>query len=485
MANLGMKVAKNYIYNLSFQIFTILVPLITTPYISRVLGAENIGIYSYTLSISTYFIVVGNLGFPLYGQREIAYFIDDKEKRSKRFFEIIYGQFLTMGAAVFLYILFLIFGVKDNQMFFAAHAIGVLGGVINIGWLYQGMEEFRITVMRNFFIKIFSVVLLFLLVKDSNDLLRYILIINIANLIGNFIIFLDLKKFVDFRQYKVSWHRIVQHFKPALILGIPYYITSIYAVIDKTMLGIMSSQYSEVGYYEQSQKIVTFAMSIVTSLGAVFLPRLANEIANEKHDSAKKFLNIGLEITVLLAMPIAVGIMCLGKMIVPWFFGDGYEKVGGIIIIFSSLILFMGISNLIGNQYMIAAKKEKCLTVTIAIGSVINLTINAIMIPFYGAYGAAAATVISEFVKLIAQLVIVHDMIYGRQFFASIVRYGLYSVVMGVVVVVLHRFVFIQNNFVNTGVLVLIAMMIYVVELMITPNFLVKTVIHKLKTRFL
>lgn len=464
------KIAENYLYNLLYQIFVILVPLITAPYISRILGADNIGIYSYTLSVSTYFIVAGNLGFPLYGQREIAYHSQNEEARSRLFFEIASIRCITVSIALLLYVGVIIFVAKDNKEIFFIQSIGIIANIIDMSWLFQGLEEFRITVIRNIFIKLLSVAGLFIFVKTYHDLPVYTLIICVSNLLGNGFLLVDLRRHIKFNHSKVVFSNFSSHIRAAVVLGIPYYITSFYAIIDKTMIGTICERYSEVGYYEQSQKIVTFALAIVTSLGTVFMPRLAKEYQNKNVGNISKYLNTGIEIVELLAFPIFIGMFVLGKMIVPWFFGKGYERVGDLILIFAPLIVIMGVGNFIGNQYLVAAKKEKCLTITIAVGIVLNLVFNALLIPHFASCGAAVATIISEIVKLMIQIIISKDMISIKKFIWNGGRYGVDAMIMGIVLYIVKQNILTEPTFINTVMLVVLGIIVYLTILVFTKN---------------
>lgn len=473
------KITFNYFYNLSFQIFSLLVPLLTTPYISRVLGAEMIGIYSYTLSISTYFIVAGSLGFSLYGQREIAYCANDIKARSMLFFQLIKGQVLLLTVALTLYYLFVIFYVTEYKSIYFAQSIGIVGGVLATSWFYFGIEEFKVTVAKNFLIKIISVAGLFLFVKNQEDVVLYAGIIGGANVIGNAVILVDIKKYVDFKYFKSTLREILTHVKPAFILGIPYYITSVYAIIDKTMLGILGSGFAEVGYYEQSQKIVTFVMAIVTSLGTVMMPKMAQDIGSERIESVKRHLNKAIEVSLLLAMPISAGLVSVASMIVPWFFGADFDKVAGLLIIFAPLTIIMGVSNLLGSQYMVAAKKEKELTLTILIGVSINCFFNALLIPQFDSYGAAAATIISEMIKTIIQIHLV-KLFEIKKFILNILKYGMFSIIMGIVLCILRNSLLTNATVVNTMLMAVCGAVIYGVILIITKNSYVYSILTSL-----
>ena len=280
-------ISRNYIYNLFYQILVIVLPLVTTPYLSRTLGAEAIGIYSYTLSIATYFVLFGSLGVSMYGQREIAYLQDDKKKRTIVFGEILLMRFITMGISL---IIFGLTYVRSNQyrMYYTILTIELISQALDISWFFQGMEEFKKTVVRNSIVKIIFVISIFVFIKSPADLFKYILIATLANLIGNLSLWMYLRKFLD--KIKLSELNILKHIKPAISLFIPQIAIQVYTVLDRTMIGKIWGEKSEVGYYEQAQKIIRLLLTIVTSLGAVMVPRMANTYAKGDKEQFKKYL---------------------------------------------------------------------------------------------------------------------------------------------------------------------------------------------------
>ena len=470
MVNKKNKLSINYLYNLSFQIFAIIVPIITTPYISRVLGAEKIGVYSYTLSISTYFIVAGSLGFPLYGQREIAYNSDNIKTRSKCFFEIIYGQVFFLILALLVYFCFVLSLNPENKYVFIAQSVGIIGGVLATSWFYLGIEEFRVTAAKNIIVKILGIIGLFVFVKQPSDLVTYTLIVGASNLFGNLIILLGIRKYVDFTNYKCTVKEVFKHIKPAFILGIPYYITSIYSVIDKTMLGILGTGYAEVGYYEQSQKIITLVITVITSIGTVLMPRLANEMSNNNEKAVRYYLNKGTEICALLGAPIMFGLLAVSSSVVPWFFGVGFDKVTILIKLFSPLALIMGLSNLVGTQYLTVAKKEKELTIIILTSVIINCFLNELLIPLFDSVGATIATLLAETIKLLMNLFAIKKINGIKEIIRAVVKYSIAGIVMYIIVVLFRDKVFAVPNIINSIILCLLGILAYCVILILMKD---------------
>lgn len=270
-------ITENYVYNLTYQILLIFLPLITTPYVSRILGAENIGIYGYTLSIVTYFVLFGALGVAMYAQREIAYVQNDEKQRSKIFFEIIIFRFITMSISIIVYYIFLI-NENQYQFYYLILTMELISTCFDISWFFQGLEEFKKTVLRNIIVKLLSFICILLFVRSKDDLAIYLLIYTLSNLIGNLSLWLYMPKYI--KKVRVNDLKILRHLKPTLWLFIPQIAIQIYTVLDKTMIGNIIENKAEVGYYEQAQKIIKLCLTIVTSLGTVMVPRMANTFAS-------------------------------------------------------------------------------------------------------------------------------------------------------------------------------------------------------------
>ena len=240
------KIAKNYIYNLIYQVLVIILPLITTPYVSRILGAENIGIYSYTLSIVTYFVLIGSLGIATYGQREIAYVQSDKKKRSSIFWEIIIFRIITMIVVSIFYYFMYIKGTQYTS-YYKILILELISNCLDISWFFQGMEEFKKTVLRNTIVKVLSIICIFSLVKTANDLSVYILIYALSNLVGNISLWAYLPKYIQ--KIDIKELKLLRHLRPVIALFIPQIAIQLYTVLDKVMIGAMVENKVESGYY--------------------------------------------------------------------------------------------------------------------------------------------------------------------------------------------------------------------------------------------
>lgn len=421
-------ITKNFIYNMIYQILAIILPLITTPYISRVLGAENIGIYSYTLSIATYFVLFGSLGVALYGQREIAYVQDDKEKRSKVFYELLLFRIITMTISMVIFYFTFVFINNDYNNYYFILLFEMLASMLDISWFFQGMEDFKKTVSRNIIIKIISIICIFVFVKTEENLPLYFVIYVLSNLIGNLSLWLYIPKFVS--KVKFRSINVLKHVKPTLILFIPQIAIQIYTVLDKTMIGTIIDDKAETGFYDQAQKIIKMLLTIVTAMGTVMLPRIANNFAKKDFDTIKRHIYKSFDIALVISLPMIAGICACSDIFVPKFFGEGYDKVIILMKIISPIVLLIGLSNVIGQQYLLPTKKQKPYTISVVLGAIINFGFNLFLIPKYGAVGASVGTIIAEFGVPLCQYIYVRKDFKFSKILKSFLRYGTYSIIM-------------------------------------------------------
>lgn len=467
-------IAKNYIYNLIYQMLTIVLPLITTPYLSRVLGAENIGIYGYTLSIVTYFVLFGTLGIAMYGQREIAYVQNDKTKQSKTFWEIVITRFITLTiASVTFYITFCIRG--QYTTYYTILLLELLANALDISWYYQGIEDFGKTVIRNLVVKVLSLVCIFVFVKTQADLWKYMLIYVLANALGNATMWLYLPKMLQ--KISLKTLELKKHIKPVLSLFVPQIATQIYVVLDKTMIGNITNNMSDVGFYEQAQKIVKTAMLVVTALGTVMNSRIANAFAENKKEDVKKYLMQAFNIVWMLGIPITLGIMAVSSNLVPWFYGEGYEPVIQLLIATSPILLAIGLNNVTGIQYLIQTKQQKNYTISVTIGAIVNVIFNFILINLIGTVGAAISSVLAEFTILGVHFIYMRKDIKILDVLKLSIKYLISGLIMYVIVLNISKLI--SPSILNTFILIAIGAIIYFVILLILKDKFLNDIINQ------
>lgn len=471
-------VTKNYIYNLVYQILTLIFPLITTPYISRVLGAENIGIYSYTISISTYFILFGSLGISLYGQREIAYLQEKKEMYSKIFWEVVILRFITMSIAMFIfYVTFVNFG--QYRMYYTILLLELVANCLDISWFFGGLEEFKKTVSRNIIVKIISIICIFIFVKSYNDLSIYFWIYVLSVLIGNVSLWLYLPKYLQ--KIRIKELNILRHLKGTITLFIPQIAMQIYTVLDKIMVGSIVLDKSEVGYYEQSQKIVRMLLTVVASLGTVMVSRMANTFAQGNSKKIDEYIKRSFQYVFLLSFPMTFGIISISKCFVPVFFGAGYEKVTILMNIISPIIIAIGLSNVTGMQYLLPTKKQKKFTISVTVGAIINFLVNILLIGKYGAIGASIGTVIAETCVTIAQFIFIRKEFDIKDIFKSSIKYLISAIVMFVFCNIIQNLI--DNDLYSIIIQVCVGGVIYITCLLILKDEFIYSILNGIKQK--
>ncbi|MBQ3475977.1 flippase [Candidatus Saccharibacteria bacterium] len=404
------KVIRNYMYTLAYQILIVILPIITMPYVSRALGAENIGVYGFTVSVVTYFTLLCGFGITKYGQREIAYVQSDRKKRSEIFWELC---LIKLIAVLLFSIVFIIFFCtdKDYGLYYKILLLEIVAVFFDITWFFQGLEDFKKVVVRNIIVKIVSIAAIFIFVKSESDLLVYFWIYVISTLAGNVSLWVKLSKYVDKPNFKIV--KLKRHVKPMFSLFIPQIAVSIYTVLDKTMLGWLTNDMSEVGYYEQSQKIIKLALTLVTTMSVVMMPRISNIFFNKDQKQMNKYMNMSFRFDWFMGSAVLFGVAAIAPTFVPWFFGDGYEKVISLLVYTSPVILIIALSSTIGSQYLVSVKKQNVQTLAVVMGAAINVGLNFILIPHLDSIGAVIATVIAETVITLVEIVYIcrHNMI--------------------------------------------------------------------------
>lgn len=388
-----MRVIKNYLYNLTYQIFLLIVPLITIPYISRVLGPSGVGINTVTNSLAQYFILFANLGLTTYGQREIAYHRDDKYKTSKTFIEIELLSIITTLISFILYCI-VVGQFHKYETYYFAQSFLILATAADISWLFMGMEKFRIIVLRNFVFKIISIVLIFSLVKNKNDLLTYILIISFTTLISNCSLWPYALGYIQKISIKVI--ELKKHLAPTIALFLPQIAITVYTVLSKLMLGYLSSV-QEAGYFDNADKIVRILLTLVTAFTSVMMPHIANAYVKKETHKIRTLLNNGISFSILMAIPMISIINGISDKFVPWFFGTKFTSVAIVLKIEAFAILPIAMASVLGSQYLIPLNKNKEYIYSILFGAGVNILINIPLISLFQARGTAISTIISEY----------------------------------------------------------------------------------------
>jgi len=462
---MAKSIKRNYIYNLIQQILTLLTPLITTPYISRVIGAEGIGIYSYASSIVTYFALFAALGTATYGQREISYCQDDKKRRSEVFWNNELLCIITTCISLCFYGLFCFFQ-KENRIVFFILSLSLLDVCLNVSWLLTGLEEFGKIVLRNIIIKVASIGFIFTFVRTKDDLIIYVLGLTLALIISDISLWPFVLKFID--RPKVKDLKPFSEIKVVFSMFVPTIAISIYTVLDKTMIGIITKNAAENGFYEQALKISRIALTVVTSLGAVMIPRIGYLFEKHDNDLVRQYMYRSYRFVGFIGIPMGLGLLAISPNFVPWFFGKGFEGVIPLIGVLGFLLLSIGINNVTGVQYLIPTKRQNTFTKTVLIGACVNLIANICLIPSLGAIGAAIASVLAETIIAITQLWIVRKEISSLAIIKQSLKYIISGFIMFFTLLLINKYL--QPSIMNTLVLISSGCFVYFSSLFILQD---------------
>ncbi|MCV3320383.1 flippase [Pediococcus pentosaceus] len=463
-----MQVVKNYLYNASYQVFVLLIPLITTPYLARVLGPTGVGINAYTNSIIQYFILFGSIGVNLYGNRQIAFVRDDKDKMTKTFYEIFLMRIMTIVLAYAAFLIFLM-TTGSYHVYYLAQSVSIIAAAFDISWFFMGVENFGVTVLRNLVVKIITLFSIFIFVKSFDDLNIYITILSLSLLIGNLTLFPNLRRYIGKVKFKNL--RVWQHLKPSMVLFIPQIATQIYLVVNKTMLGSMTSVQSA-GYFDQSDKMIKMILAVVTATGTVMLPHVANAFMKGEVEKTKQFLYNSFSFVTALSVPMMFGIAAVAKKFVPLFFTDKFLAVTPLMMIESVVILLIAWSNALGTQYLLPTNQNGAFTKSVVLGAVVNIIVNIPLIMLFGALGATISTVLSELAVTGYQLHVLRNQIKYRSLFTDTEKYLLAGFIMFLVVFSIDGKL--DNSWTMLIIEVLVGIIIYVILLIVMKAKIIK-----------
>lgn len=475
---MSKSISKNYIYNVSYQLLTLITPFITTPYLSRVLGPHGIGIYSYTTSIVSYFILLSSLGIANYAQREIAYNQDNPQIQSRTFFEINLLRIILVSISLGVYYLTIIH-FPDDHLVYWIQALNIIAVLFDISWFFQGLEEFGKIVFRNFVIKVLSVVLIFVLIHNPDDLNKYIFLLGFMNILSGISIWFYLPRYL----VKVPWKeiKIFRNFSIIIQLFLPQVAIQIYTVLDKTMIGAITGSPLENGYYEQAEKVVKLSLTIVTSLGTVMIPRIAYSYAHGKIDAIKEDMMRSYRFVWFLTIPMFFGFIAVSSNFVPWFFGPGYEKVVPLMQILSGLVIAIGLSNVTGIQYLLPTNQQNKLTLSVVIGAITNFVLNLLLIPHLQSIGAAIASIIAECVVTGVQFYIVRNVFSIVNIIASMKKYFISGCIMFAAIFTLAFIL--PPSIIHTFIIIAIGLGCYLGLLSLLKDSMLYMAINKIKNK--
>ena len=384
-----MKVIKNYLYNLSYQILTIILPIITVPYVTRIFTSEALGNYVFYNSIVSYFSLFAMLGIGVYGTKQIAAASDV----SSTFWNIYVIQLIASILAMAVYIIAIFSIPQMGGIIPLIVGITLFAKMIDISWLFSGKEDFKKITIRNVVIRIIGVISIFTFVKSSDDLYLYVFLIVIFDFLGQFVMWVPAKKFIKRPSFNAKIMKKNLH--PIVLLFLPQVAISLYVVLDRTLLGLLGS-YSDVGIYEQGQKLISILLKVVSSLGVVMLPRVANLLSERRDKEAQNMVKFSFILYNLIIFSMMFGLIAVNEVFVKLFLGQNFQDVKYVLYVIVFNIMFVGWTNILGYQVLVVRNKNKEFMLSTTIPAFVSVAVNIAIIPFFGYIGASITSVVVE-----------------------------------------------------------------------------------------
>jgi O-antigen/teichoic acid export membrane protein len=460
-------------------------PLIVMPYLSRVLGSGGIGVFAYAHSIAFYFVLLGSLGSSIYGQREIAYVQHDIDKRTIVFKEIVGLRIMFVLTAIIIYLTLIVSNswFQEHKIVFMMLSIEIIASAIDVSWFFMGLQDFKRLLLRNIIVRLISIVCIFIFVNKETDVSLYALCYALPIFLGNISMWFYLPKYLS----KTKAGKRIKHILPLLALLVPQIAVEVYTVLDKTMLGTilreMSFGLSEVGYYEQSQKIITVPVRLITAMGIVMLPRIAELFTARDNEKIETSIGSSFRLVFALGFPLMFGLIGVSNHFIPWFYGSKFEleKMCMLMISMSPLILLIGISNTIGTQFLLPTKQQKVYTLSVTIGALLNFCLNFILIRYLYAIGAVISSLAAEGLVTGIQMFIVRKQLPLLKFLKTAIPYFCFGLIMLGVVYGLGLLV--KATVAGTLVLVFTGAAVYGLCLLLIHDPIILKIIMGIKTR--
>ena len=468
-----MRVLKNYAYNLSYQLLVILLPIITTPYITRVFSSDELGEYGYYASISTYFVLLAGLGVANYGTKEIS---AHSREVSETFWGIYSIQFIAGILSIVTYILACCFIPKMNNAISFILIVSLFARVLDISWLFQGMEDFKKITIRNVLVKLVGVIAIFVFIKQSKDLLLYVFLLVGFDLFGQLSMWFPAIKHIGKPHFTRG--RAKAHLSPIFVLFLPQVAISLYITLDRTMLGSMATS-KDVGIFDQAQKIITILLTVVTSLGSVMLPRISNLLSTENHNTVNRMYEWSFLIYNLIIFPTIAGVLVVNNDFVSFFLGEDFRDAKIAIYIMVFKMFFIGWTNIMGIQILIPHGKNKEFMLSTTLPAIFSVFLNFILLPRFGFVGASITSLLTEVLVWGIQFYYVRSYLKTVSITSSMLKIFIATFMMAMLLLVFKPFLDFPA-IINVLIYILVGMSFYIYLLVIFKVIDFKTMIIKI-----
>ena len=472
-------ITENFIYNMLYQVFVTALPILTTPYIARVLGLHANGIHSYTEGIVTYFMLLGALGTAMYGTRKIAYERNNLGKMTQSAWEIILLRFILLGITLGAYVITLCIN-NEYAYIYRIQIINILATAIDISWFFQGVEDFKKVTLRNMIVKFVYVICLLVFIKEPEDLQWYVLLVVGSAFFGNVLMWFYLKDYLVKKALKKPLKLFI-HLKGSVALFIPQITNYVYALLDRSMLKWITDDTDNVGIYDQAQRLIRAITAILQSVGYVMLARISNLSAENNEQGIRQYIRKSMNFTLFLAFPIMFGLLGTAEDFIPLFLGDEYLEVIPVLKMLSILVLTMSLNSVLGVQLLISVGKEKKYAIATTTGAIVNVLVNIISIPRYGVLGACISSILAECIVFIISFVHAKEYLNLKQIANDNLVSFISSVLMYIIVLMIKNVGIVIG--LRLALEVIVGAGVYFIVMLISNNEVMRLIISKLRKR--
>ena len=455
-------------------ISNLLFPLVTFPYASRILGPESIGVFNYAFAIASYFTLFAAFGFPIYGMREIAFARSNKNDLECTTQSLFTISIIFAAIALSLYLIICYYCLTNDFTLYAVIGSSILLNSISFEWFYQGIEDFKYLTVRGILIKMLSVIALFIVVKNENDLLKYA-ILNVCAICGNNILNLfRLKKYV---KLKLSLKNFAKHLSGSAALCLGSIAISLYTYMNDIIVGTLTDMQS-VAFFSTSNKLVHIVLSIIGAVTLSIVPRISSLVNDGDSEAYICLQKKTLDFIMHISVPMSIGLFVMAPEAINLFAGPKFIPATTVLHILSFLIIIISISSFVGNQILVPNKKEKYGNFAVIGGAIVNLITALIFIPRYSYVGAAISVVIAE-----CFVTIVH-VFYGRKYInlkiSDFIPWRIYmsSIIMGILLLILNHG---NNSLIHIIIWIALGAIAYIICLILTHDKLTIDLISQYK----
>ncbi len=412
--------AKNIIYNILLQTVAFILPFVVTPYIARVLTPEGTGIYSFTNSIVNYFLIFASIGLSIYGTRKVAV-VKDKPEELNKVFSVLMGlKFITASLALVVFA-FTVLNVSEKyRMFLIIQSIQILAVIFDISWFYSGLGDFKIGLIRTLIVKPVTIALTFMLVKTYGDLWKYVLITSVGSLCGNLIMWIGIRKYVHL--VRIRFFDIVREMKPVSIVFISFVAIEVYTVLDKFMIGVLSTE-TQIGLYTYAEQFAKAGLGLIGAISTVLLPYMSNLKQTGSDRVFEDRFNDSLNMISMIGGAASFGIAGIAEQFIPWMLGDSYLLAIPLLMLLASLTMIISTSNIISRAYLLPSNKERICNLGVITAAAVNVILNFLLIPKFAALGACIATIIAEITVTIIYIIAARDILDFKKYCTSLLKY--------------------------------------------------------------